>query len=228
MTNTKADFAKRVTEVEQYFVLLKAFDAGDSWIKSIKIDGSTIEIRVVDDQLKMLKANCFLILYNLVESTVRNSLEEIFSEVGSQGLAYKDLSDRLKTLWIEQYIVDFKEGNSRFDRIRDLFKEFANDLLASKPISMTQRSIAISGNIDGREIHSLSTKFGISHVNIDGSNLVIVKNKRNKLAHGELTFCDVGKDYSHNDLESVKSGTVDFLSAFILEVEGYLLAASYR
>jgi len=78
-----------------------------------------------------------------------------------------------------------------------------------------------SGNLDAREIRNISRKIGFSEVS-NGRNLNEIKNKRNRLAHGEQTFYGVGKDYSLQDLTEFKDETFTFLQEFIDNVKQFM------
>jgi MAE_28990/MAE_18760-like HEPN len=75
------DFDERAKEVSQYFIFLKNLEQ-----ESIKLSmGGKIgksKIKVIDPNLlRTLKASGFLLLYNLVEATMRNAIEAIFDEL---------------------------------------------------------------------------------------------------------------------------------------------------
>ena len=52
------------------------------------MDGNQRIKKIDDELLKTLKASGFLLLYNLVEATMRNGIEAIFDELQSQGVSY--------------------------------------------------------------------------------------------------------------------------------------------
>ena len=61
----------------------------------------------------------------------------------------------------------------------------------------------------------------------DGRNLVEIKNKRNRLAHGEQTFYEVGKDFSVNQLRAFKDETFKYLSNVIANIEMFIFDKQY-
>jgi len=54
------------------------------------------------------------------------------------------------------------------------------------------------------------------------------KNKRNRLAHGEQTFYDVGKNFTVTDLVNFKIETFNFLSDTILKIENFIKNNKYK
>ena len=70
MNNTKNEYDKRVHEVELYLDTLKLLDDGRCSIKCVDILGCE-SVREIDAELTtILKANGFLLLYNLIEATI--------------------------------------------------------------------------------------------------------------------------------------------------------------
>jgi len=72
MDETKQDFENRKDEVENYFEFVAIFDDDDTRLQYRK-DG---EVKIENIQLQfqnILIANAFLVLYNLIESTIRSS-----------------------------------------------------------------------------------------------------------------------------------------------------------
>jgi hypothetical protein len=45
---------------------------------------------------KILKANGFLLLYNLAESSIKKAIEEIYVELNNKTVTYEDIREELK------------------------------------------------------------------------------------------------------------------------------------
>ena len=80
MKETREDFNKRRSEIDKYFSLLEVIDESNIHLryedktgeKSVSID---MEMR------KILKANGYLLIYNLIEATCRNFLIAILRSI---------------------------------------------------------------------------------------------------------------------------------------------------
>ena len=83
-----------------------------------------------------------------------------------------------------------------------------------------------SGNLDADEIRKLADKIGFEKA-VNGRNLVKIKDKRNRLAHGEQTFYDVGKDFSVGDLNDFKNETFAYLSSIMNNIEKFIIDKNY-
>lgn len=223
MYETKEEFNKRVVEINIYFNLLTTIDKGSCHIHCNSIDGSVINESIDSELIKILKANGFLLLYNLIEATISKSIEAIFLTISSEGLKYHELSDNLKKIWINQKALPLKAGIDAltYRNIKQMLEEVANSIVANQILQLELESLRISGNIDAKEIRKIADKIGFMYSN-NGSSLETIKDKRNHLAHGQFTFGDIGKDFSVNDMIELKKSTHDYLSDVLKNIENYL------
>lgn len=218
MTNVRNEFNKRLCEICQYFDALQLLDKGSCSIQCIDILGKK-EIKKVDSELaKILKANCFLLLYNLVEATISNSIQAIFKSMHSSNITYRDLTDKIRRMWVRQEVKNTPQTDNLLDILR---KVVDNQIL-----NFTNDCIKISGNIDAQKIREISEQFGCKIVS-DGRDLCTVKEKRNKLAHGEYTFAEIGQDYSVSDIVKYKDSVQLYLTRVMNEFEIYINNSGY-
>ena len=136
MVDAKIDFNKRKAEVDIYFSFLQTLDASDTRIKRNN-QGSIIEETIPNKVLEILIANGFLILYNLIEATVRNSIIEIYTEIENEAITYKDLSDKLKLLWIKETTDRLREGTFREETIKRYVFDIAKNIIDRQIISLS-------------------------------------------------------------------------------------------
>ena len=93
------DFHKRILEIDKYFELVDRIEPLGTFTSNSIIFPSG-EYAVDRDLQKILKSHCYLLLYNLVESSIRNGIMEIHYAISADNLTYKDLSPRIKKLWL--------------------------------------------------------------------------------------------------------------------------------
>lgn len=223
MKTTRAEYTKRLNEVTLYFETIKLLDNGDCSIICKDINGGTTE-KIIDGELaKIMKANGFLLLYNLIEATIRNSISAILNSISTDKLTFKLLSDNLKKLWINQEINKTKDISMFKEKVSELSEKILNDKL----LEFSNECVNISGNIDAQRIREIAKKFGYLEPK-DGRGLQTIKDKRNQLAHGEFTFSDIGKNYTSNDLIDYKSEVVTFIENVLNNVETYINAKGYK
>ena len=222
MNTTKSEFNKRLAEINTYFDTLSMIDKGKCRIVCQDIQGKEEERLIDPDLSRILKANGFILLYNLIEATVRKSIDAILNMVRNEGLTYGDLSDKLKTLWINQEVKG-KGANSIGQKV----KEMAEDILNNKILLLTHECVNISGNIDAQKVRDIARRVGYNEPK-DGAVLKTIKDKRNHLAHGEYTFAEIGKDFSVNELMKYKDETERFLHSVLDNVERYINDKKYK
>lgn len=222
MNTTKSEFQKRISEINIYFETLEMLDRGECRIVCQTLIGEE-EIMHIDSELsKILKANGFILLYNLIESTVRKSIDAILNVVKDEGLTYRTLSDKLKKLWIKQEI---KNINANEIGIKVL--NIAESILNNELLLLKQECITISGNIDAQKIREIAQMVGYDEPK-DGAALKTIKDKRNHLAHGEYTFAEIGKEFSVKDLMTFKQKTEEHLKHVLTNVEEYINNKKFR
>ena len=225
MDNAKNDFDYRKIEVEDYFSFLKIINDDATQIKYV--NGAEIVEKKISNKLQtMFIANAFLILYNLIESTVKNSIVEIYNKIKEDKNSYENLSENLQKIWINQKIDNLKEGTYNHDTLLKTIQNIAKNVLAKETIALSKDDINISGNIDAKKIRELAENIGFEKSS-NGRNLQNIKDKRNRLAHGEQTFYDVGKNFTFKELNGFKQETFDYLTDVIEKIEKFIVDQEY-
>jgi len=221
MDSTKSDFIKRKDEINEYFSFLNMLDKNKVLIEGVAVSPKLQRIFI---------ANTFLLLYNLVESTIRNSILEIYNKIEDDELTYEHLSEKIKQIWLKKQRENFavkEDGDDSLQKsIEKKLENIIQDIVNNEIIILTDKDIHISGNIDAQEIRKLSKKIGFEESS-NGRYLVNIKEKRNRLAHGEHTFHDVGKDFTYNDLNSYKTNTFEYLEDVIGKIETFINEKKY-
>lgn len=226
MVNTKSDFEKRKNEVEEYFSFLSILDKETTFLKYLKNE-QIIEEEISKNTQRILIANSFLILYNLIEATIRNSIVEIYDKIQEDEISYNQLSQSLKKIWIKSKTKNLKEGNFNINTLQGNVESIISNVIDNEIVLLTQEDIDISGNIDADRIRTLAKEIGFDKTS-NGSNLVTIKNKRNGLAHGNHTFYDVGKDFTVNDISLFKNETFLYLADVITNIEKFINEKKYQ
>jgi len=229
MHDVKSDFNKRKSEIEEYmsFINLVTGDMKNSKFKYSSISDNSEKESSVSDQLqKVLIANGFLLLYNLIEATMRNSLSEIFDQIVNDGVYYGNLSENFKKIWLSQSTSNLRK-RFKSETLTATVKEIAESVLDNDVIALDKDKLDFSGNLDARKIRDLATKYGFNQSAMNAENLLTIKNKRNYLAHGDYSFSDIGKDFSSGDIINFKDETIAFLEDVIIQIEAFINDKKY-
>jgi len=222
MTSTRADFLDRTKEIDKYFDLLTTLDKSNCNLQYTDLNGSDFITPIDAELVKILKANGFILLYNLIESTVLKSIQAIFNKITDSGFRFQELSENLKKLWINNKGSSLKGIESvNVTKIRDIMRDIAESILADQVALLETSCVRINGNIDAQEIRSIAKQLGFSECP-DGRHLVTIKTKRNHLAHGDFSFSEIGKDYSVQNLEDFKINAYEYLENLMNEVESFI------
>jgi hypothetical protein len=144
MLNVVREFEVRKEEIERYFQFLK---------ESSTIPEIDIELE------KTLKANGFLLLYNLIESTVRKSIEEIHDAFNSEKLKYKELIDEIQRIWINYQYNNFQ--GKELQEIRNVIETiFDNEVVIDyEKFIKKRKSNDLSGNVNADKVIELAKKY---------------------------------------------------------------------
>ena len=95
----------------------------------------------------------------------------------------------------------------------------------SEIIELNRKATNINGNLNAEKIRQICKDHGITY-SIDasckgGAVLDDVKEKRNNLAHGTISFVECGRDYSIEALTSIKDETITFLNGILNGMKDY-------
>lgn len=231
MLSVIEDFEDRVGEIEHFFSFLEKLDKPDTELHV----GSEEEDRhpIEPDTLRMLKACAYLILYNLVESAIRNGLKNIYNHVTNESCQYGDVSEELQKLWVKlRYRHESKENNATRSDFPTFAQKLIDDVMNDRGLELNEEAVRIAGNLDVREIKSLCKLHGIEMKTEfpkgAGNRMLYVKNRRNMLAHGEESFMETGRDSTLQDLVETKTTVVESLTAVLQDMEAYISEQAYK
>lgn len=229
----REEFNNRVIEINSFYEILQiiefespkiiAYDLVDSVEKTVNISSSKIDT---------LRSTAYLLLYNLIESTIYNTITSIFDEIKDSGLKYSDVIDDVQKYWLNN--IYKHNDNKRKETIIETIISISN-MISSDIIELASYEINYGGSLDAKKIFATakSMKIDISNVHTiyeetkHGVSLVDVKKKRNWLAHGEKSFIEVGSSSTYLQLVESKEYVCEFLNEFINSVELYLNEKKY-
>ena len=184
---------ERENEIETYFSFLKIFLQEDNTDRELS---------------KILRANLILMLYNLIESTISNAIECIHNSVHANNTSFDSLNVKFKKILIKN-IKEYQNPHDFVTQINFLATDIVKKSFSKNRIS--------NGNIDNETISKLADNYGFSKNTCytktkSGICLKSIRAKRNDLAHGTFSFVEVGKDYSFDDLKSMKDETINYIN----------------
>ena len=211
-------FNDRVAEIELYYeAISQLYNTQSSVKKSCAFYN--------DDFLKMLKANALMMIYNLVESSVMSGILEIYNQVIELKLSYNGVRNEIKNIWFSYKFHQVYDKNAHYNSYRDKAQEIVNEIINSEIIKLDRKAVNIKGNLDADAIRQICHEHGIVF-SVDalcrgGYALSDVKDKRNSLSHGTISFVECGRDYSIDELFAIKNEIVLFLKGLLMGIKDY-------
>lgn len=249
------DYVKRVKEINDYFEFIFIIDKS----KTINLENPIFKNDAIlsntgfshlkqitnyptDNELKKtLKANAYLLLYNLIEGSVTAGIDAIFLAINQSDLKLNHLKKEMRELYLHFNMKPDSENQqqnlrtkdrthliNRFNSLMDKKVEFKsknknNDIKIGYQAYLEKMGGEISGNIDAKKLEELAKKYGFTLPTTNISNeLLIIKNKRNQLAHGEITFSEAGKDKSIEEMISIKNTVTQYFNTLMNNIKNHI------
>lgn len=181
---------------------------------------------------KTIKASIFLMLYNLVESTLTNCLSEIHDAIHESAIPYNKLNNSIQTLFLAYHIESMNQKGGSV-RQASIMRDLIFLLKEEENINITYQELAAvyglySGNLDGKKVRSVLGQYGVKvSLPIQPRILETIKSRRNKLAHGELSFEDVGKEAHLGQIDDYIHKTIEYMENVIICVENFIQKQDY-
>ena len=217
MNTVLLDFNTRAQEVDDYFIFLHGLSKQTTKL-AVAHSAGQYQIQSLNLELeKTLKANGLLLLYNLVESTMRNAIVAIFDELKNQAISFDQLKPEIKMIVLQ----NLKKRS--LEEIHLQINQISTDII----IATFYPKKLFSGNVDARLIKEIAEKYGFSYQTEptktkNGEKLVDIKDKRNDLAHGVKSFKEVGQGKTIEDLLKIKEEVIEYLRQILENIKTYL------
>jgi MAE_28990/MAE_18760-like HEPN len=214
------DFKERAKDVSDYLHFLRDLEQGQILLSK---DGG---ISKIDSELdKSLKATGFLLLYNLIESTMRNAIQSIYDEISNKGVSFDQLRLEIKKIILKNVKDNVQQCgvNNFVEQTEIIFRDIIQ--------SGFNRDDLFSGNVDAKEIKIIAKLYGFSVITDkdtrDGIDLLSIKKNRNDLAHGVMSFKEVGQNTSAENLVEISERVIKYLRQILENIDEYLVNQQY-
>jgi MAE_28990/MAE_18760-like HEPN len=222
-------FEERLQEIDAYLDLLSALE------QQVQTGPPSLGgIPITAQQQRILYSSVYLQLYNLVEATVTWCISAVSTAANSGGTWRPgDLSADLRREWVRStartHIVLTQEH-----RLNSAV-EMCNTLVEALPLAAWAVQTGNGGNWDDWEIESITARLGLElrispevykaakrKIRDDKSALVFIKDVRNRLAHGSVSFDQCGDGVTVIDLREIKERTASYLKEVIVAFSSFI------
>jgi len=231
-------FDERVLDIESYFELVNNIELAISAGGAVLHFNST-SYTVKPEQQKIMYSSIYLHLYNLIESTISTLIEAVerHATEGINGqLAL--LTDNMRKLYVTSVAAPYEllTNEKRLEKALLLFEQVLN----LQPINI-KIPPGGGGNWDVIEIEKLSKSIGVN-IALTGSlkqkifrpfrddktPIRLIKEIRNKLAHGSISFTECGNNHVASDFRILIDIVKDYLTYIINQYDAYINQHGYR
>lgn len=223
-----AELEIRKREVDNYIRSVEKMECGEYTITGAQSEIDSILLRT------SIKASIVLMLYNVVESTMTKCLTRIHEVIKQNNLHYSQLNEQIKKVILSYYEMAMRTMNQSDDvnkvadihikqieliKDRAFFQLSYDELIEYYPL--------YSGNLDAKQIKNILKKYGIIFEE-KSSELKTIKEYRNHLAHGEMSFEEVGRAVSIQQLRVMYNSVFTFWEKVIVITSTYLDEKSFK
>ncbi|WP_050568499.1 MAE_28990/MAE_18760 family HEPN-like nuclease [Vibrio jasicida] len=198
------DLDEKKKELENYLDLIDYLDS-----TNLLLNDANEIFNVSSNLVKTAKGTVYLLLYNLIEATMREAVLVIHEKIASNNIRFDHLRIELQRKILLRARKDKIDLNKMLRNMNgDIASTFHKASLNSKDL--------FSGNIDRDEIVTVGGVYGFS-CNTDysktkhGSDLVTVMRHRNDLSHGNKTFSNIGGEKSAQALRQLCEEIVAYI-----------------
>lgn len=186
------------------------------------------EEAVYVDEIKILKSQLILMLYNLIEGTVNKGISCIFDEVNDCSLKQEETSEQIRIMWLRYFKLHSDDEGQHTKSLSCISSFIDKNVTIDIDIFRKKNpSFLKGGSLDSLAIQDILKKFSIVFKPSE-YKLQEVKNERNHLAHGEKSFTEIGQEKSIADVKESKIKVIDYLEKYVIEVEKYIDDGLYK
>lgn len=230
MQNVRDEFERREKEVNAFFKFLHQALRTDA--KLFFASKKTWKRRPIDITLsKILKSSAYLVLYNLMESTVTLAVARLNDAMSEGGLTYADAEECIRSLWVRARLKPLAKGAGH-GKYLEVMGKLAQDIQDRKTVEIPERFISVSGNLDAQKMRELASAYGFRENTLTAKRrskkLKVVKDRRNDLAHGRKSFAELSANDTIEDLEGIKKDVLVCLREFIRHISHHIDRQGYR
>lgn len=221
------EFQERCNDVHKYLELLTFIDSiatnKHKLIESESYDGNAISYLPNRECQKILRANFYLVLYNLVESTINIIISVVKDTINDEEVPLEKLVTRLIHLHIQGLYKEVTSAN----RILEISKELYRKTVNHEVVLLDKLGFNILGNVDYDYFQKIVGAIGCrGNLDVDENKVKTAmkrtKEHRNILAHGNKSFSSAGTMLTLQQIKDDYDCVVDFLKKTLDNLENFL------
>lgn len=224
-------FDERSSEVESYIDFLeKLEEATRAGVPRI----ANSDYPITAKQQKILYSSVYLQLYNLVEATMARCITEITEAAATSGEWHPyELNEDLTREWVRA-VARTHSDMSAENRLKYAL-EMSAHIVQKIPVQPFKIDVGGGGNWDDEVIYKMAERLGctlalsqpiqssVKRKKRDGLGpLQLVKNRRNGLAHGSISFVDCADGVLVSELREMSQSVESYLREVMSCFKNYI------
>lgn len=239
MIDFRATFDDRAKEISDFLALMRFLEALENErrdeVTSFEHFFSSADVGVelsYQSVINTMKSNISLMIYNIIEFSVSNLVEAIYHAIQADQLTYTCVNNDIRKLWRKARLKSVNDPNASFNTFIRKNEEIIDFILQDRIITLQAKNSLPSGNLDGQGIVSSFNAHGL-FINTESCNyrpdvFTGIKEQRNRLAHGSVSFVEALRDETIDEIAQKKDFVVLFLEEVIGDVSAYINDQKYR
>lgn len=238
MELVRSVFNERMNDIESYFELVNNIEVAISSGGAI-LNFNNTTYTVKPEQQKIMYSSIYLHLYNLIESTISTLIDAI-GRHATEGIngQLSLLTAEMRKLYVTSVAAPYEllTNEKRLEKALLLFDQVLN----IQPVNI-KIPPGGGGNWDVHEISKLSKNIGID-VSLtsslrqkvmkpfrnDKNPIWLIKEIRNKLAHGDISFAECGNNHVASDFRKLIDIVKEYLQYIINKYDDYISRKGYK
>jgi hypothetical protein len=226
-------YNERVSDIEAHYDLIEKISTaiGNG---GAKISANGINYTITTQQQKILFSSTYLQLYNIVESTVNQLLDAIGRHCQNEiDGDLRKLSDKIRDSYL-RHMMPPNNQTTPENRLNQAIK-LLQQAVGTEPVEI-KISRGGGGNLDSLAIKKLSERIGVelsippriyknmNKVSRNGKLGILrsIKDIRNELGHGSISFSQCGEGHTHRDFRNQIDLVKQYLEYLIDTYDQYI------
>lgn len=231
MHNVKREVLDRISEIDNFYGFLE--NAIDKEAILLFPSDSNRRERFDVELTATLKSSMILLLYNFIESSITNCLVVVHRAISDENCTYIQLSDKIQHIFTEYYYKNLKNDKLSDENLAIHLKTMINAWAYGEKIQLSYEDYSkfktgsnFSGNLDSKEIGKIAIKYGIPFQE-KCPEIRVIRDKRNKLAHGEVSFRECCNLDTLNYIKALKDNSTEYINMFVESVDNFINEKGY-
>ncbi len=239
LLNAYIDYSDKLQDINDYLELTNTLDniKNPTLLGESITSNESVSLAIQRNLKKTLRSSTYLLLYNLIESTMTACIDAIYSNL-------RKLEIQHHSQHTDYFIFQLRDSIRKH-----ILKQYGSIFSTDGIITISNRRISVfntiidkgydkkdlfNGNIDYAVIREEAKKFGfnVRPINppegvFDPEDILNIKTNRNILAHGSETFSECGNRLSIGEMSKKFNSTVNMLNAVFIAIDNYLVSESF-